>query len=32
VRGQTISETALADPEDAVDFEDLDLLRDRSDD
>ena len=32
VRGRTISEDALDDPEDAVDFEDRDLLRDRSDD
>jgi len=32
VRGQTISEAVLDDPEDAVDFEDRDLLRDRSDD
>jgi len=32
VRGQTISEASLANPEDAVDFEDTGLLRDRSDD
>jgi len=32
VRGQTISEVSLANPEDAVDFEDTGLLRDRSDD
>ena len=32
VRGQTISEASLADPEDAIDFEDRDLMRDRSDD
>ena len=32
VRGQTISEATLADPEDAIDFEDRELLRDRSDD
>jgi uncharacterized cysteine cluster protein YcgN (CxxCxxCC family) len=32
VRGQTISETALAKPEDALDFEAPDLLRDKSDD
>ena len=32
VRGMTISETALADPEDALDFEAPELLRDRSDD
>jgi uncharacterized cysteine cluster protein YcgN (CxxCxxCC family) len=32
VRGQTISEAALANPEDAIDFEDHDLLRDRGDD
>ena len=32
VRGQTISETALARPDDALDFEALDLLRDRGDD
>ena len=32
VRGQTISEASLPDPEDAIDFEDRDLLRDRSDD
>jgi uncharacterized cysteine cluster protein YcgN (CxxCxxCC family) len=29
IRGQTISETSLADPEDAVDFEALDLLAER---
>jgi uncharacterized cysteine cluster protein YcgN (CxxCxxCC family) len=32
VRGQTISETVLADPEDALEFEAPDLLVDRSDD
>jgi hypothetical protein len=32
IRGQTISETTLADPEDALDFEAPDLSRDRSDD
>ena len=32
VRGQTISEMSLADPEDAVDFEAPELLIDRSDD
>ena len=32
VRGQTISETLLADPEDALEFEAPDLLVDRSDD
>jgi uncharacterized cysteine cluster protein YcgN (CxxCxxCC family) len=32
VRGQTISEDSLADPEDAIDFEDRELMRDRSDD
>lgn len=32
VRGQTISELSLADPEDAVDFEAPDLQLDRSDD
>lgn len=32
VRGQTISETVLARPEDALDFEAPDLMRDKSDD
>jgi len=32
VRGQTISETALEHPDDALDFEAPDLARDRSDD
>jgi hypothetical protein len=32
VRGQTISELALDDPDDALDFEAPDLSRDRSDD
>jgi uncharacterized cysteine cluster protein YcgN (CxxCxxCC family) len=32
VRGQTVCESALADPEDALDFEAPDLTRDRSDD
>ncbi|HEY3695833.1 YcgN family cysteine cluster protein [Phenylobacterium sp.] len=32
VRGQTVSELALDDPEDALDFEAPDLSRDRSDD
>jgi len=32
IRGQTVSEADLDDPEDAIDFEDRDLLRDRSDD
>jgi uncharacterized cysteine cluster protein YcgN (CxxCxxCC family) len=32
VRGQTISEAFLADPEDAIDFEAPELLRDRGDD
>ncbi|MDP3660372.1 YcgN family cysteine cluster protein [Phenylobacterium sp.] len=32
VRGQTVSEVALADSEDALDFAAWDLLRDRSDD
>jgi len=32
VRGQTISEAALADAEDAIDFEAPELLRDRGDD
>jgi uncharacterized cysteine cluster protein YcgN (CxxCxxCC family) len=32
VRGQTISETVLADPQDALEFEAPDLLIDRSDD
>ena len=32
VRGQTISETVLADPEDALDYPADDLLRDKSDD
>jgi uncharacterized protein len=32
VRGQTISETALADPEDAIDFEALDWIRERGED
>jgi uncharacterized cysteine cluster protein YcgN (CxxCxxCC family) len=32
IRGQTISETALADPDDALDFEAPDLLVDRSED
>lgn len=32
VRGQTVSETSLQDPEDALDFQAWDLLRDRSDD
>ena len=32
VRGMTVSEAALADPEDALDFEAPELLRDRSDD
>jgi len=31
IRGQTISEAVLDDPEDALDFEAPDLLRDRSD-
>ena len=29
VRGQTISETTLKDPEDAIDFEALDLMPER---
>ena len=32
IRGQTISEASLADPDDALDFEAPDLLRDRGDD
>ncbi|HUO23589.1 MAG TPA: YcgN family cysteine cluster protein [Caulobacteraceae bacterium] len=32
VRGQTVSEAVLADPEDALDYAAYDLLRDRSDD
>ena len=32
IRGQTISEAALDEPEDAMDFQAHDLLRDRSDD
>jgi len=32
IRGQTISESCLADPEDAIDFEAQDLLEDRSGD
>ncbi len=32
VRGQTVSETTLDDPNDAVDFPAFDLLRDKSDD
>ncbi len=32
VRGQTISEAVLAEPEDAMDFQAHDLLRDKSDD
>jgi hypothetical protein len=32
VRGQTISEACLEDPEDAIEFEDRELMRDRSDD
>jgi uncharacterized cysteine cluster protein YcgN (CxxCxxCC family) len=32
VRGQTISEASLAKPEDALDFEAPDLMRDKSDD
>ena len=32
VRGQTISEAGLADPEDAIDFEAKDLLAERGDD
>jgi uncharacterized cysteine cluster protein YcgN (CxxCxxCC family) len=32
IRGQTISETALADPEDAIEFEAPDLLEDRGGD
>jgi uncharacterized cysteine cluster protein YcgN (CxxCxxCC family) len=32
VRGQTISESSLADPDDALEFAAPDLLRDRSDD
>jgi uncharacterized cysteine cluster protein YcgN (CxxCxxCC family) len=32
VRGQTFSETELADPEDAIDYVAYDLTRDRSDD
>ena len=32
VRGQTISEDTLADPEDALDFAAYDLMRDKSDD
>jgi uncharacterized cysteine cluster protein YcgN (CxxCxxCC family) len=32
VRGQTVSEAVLADPDDALDYAAYDLLRDRSDD
>jgi hypothetical protein len=32
VRGQTVSEETLADPEDALDYPAYDLLRDKSDD
>lgn len=32
IRGQTISEASLANPDDAIDFEAPDLLRDRGDD
>jgi uncharacterized cysteine cluster protein YcgN (CxxCxxCC family) len=32
IRGQTISEAVLAAPEDAIDFEALDLMRERGDD
>jgi uncharacterized cysteine cluster protein YcgN (CxxCxxCC family) len=32
IRGQTVSEASLADPEDALDFEAPDLLRERGDD
>jgi uncharacterized protein len=32
VRGQTVSEASLEDPEDAIEFEDRELMRDRSDD
>jgi hypothetical protein len=32
VRGQTVSEACLEDPEDAIEFEDRELMRDRSDD
>ena len=32
VRGQTLSEAVLADPEDALDYAAYDLLRDKSDD